>query len=408
MNNNNKQLRILDIMPLPVYPPNYGGAIGSLYKAIELAKRGHNIDFITSKDPNSNIDYSGFEDLFKNNVYLRKKNRLKSFVSILPYNCNRFGPDNNEKDIILGQIKKVTYDLIIFEYPHSYRFYKLLKQYIKEKQIPIVYYSHNIESDYLLRSFRESSNLIKKIFFLFDYFKMIYFEKFVLELFDVIFTVSIQDKDKINLLNPKAHAVWIPPIIPSVNNGNELSLPPNFNFLRNNFYKKILFTGILSHDANKFAIKWFTESVMPILRKKIKCFFVIVGKDPSKEILELAELNKDIFVFSNVVSLAPFYNLADLVVIPLFNEAGIKIKLIEALRYGKKVVSRPEGVYGSGLQDIIPIADSPIDFATKCIQSLEGRINYLNVFERFDELYSSKKIIDTIEKEIVNLADSKK
>ena len=115
---------------------------------------------------------------------------------------------------------------------------------------------------------------------------------------------------------------------------------------------------------------------------------------------ELKEKYLDVLLFQDVESLAPFYNTVDLVVIPLFNQAGVKIKLIEALKYGKKIVSRPEGVYGSGLSDIIPTADTPEDFAQKCIDVLEGKIDFGPIWKKFNEIYDNQKIIDDFEKSL--------
>jgi hypothetical protein len=127
---------------------------------------------------------------------------------------------------------------------------------------------------------------------------------------------------------------------------------------------------------------------------------MIVGRNPSKEVIKLQHMFNNIFIFADVESLHPFYKIADLVVIPLFNNAGVKIKLIEALKYQKKVVSRPEGVYGSGLSEIIPSGDTPEEFAKKCVEVLDNNINYNEILDIFNKIYNNDLIIEKFETNI--------
>ncbi|MGC8734946.1 MAG: glycosyltransferase, partial [bacterium] len=207
-------------------------------------------------------------------------------------------------------------------------------------------------------------------------------------------------------INPKAKVYWIPPILPEPyfndmkNKENESNL---FNKLReklNKYRYRILFTGDLKRASNTIACLWFAKEVFPIIKKNLDACFIMVGKNPSKEIIDLAK-QEDIFVFPNVPTMKPFYEISDLVVAPLFNPAGIKLKLLEALRYRKKVVARPEALLGAGLEDVVPHATDPEEFAKKCIDVLEDLIDYGSVWEKFDEIYDTKKIVQLIKKLIL-------
>jgi hypothetical protein len=121
----------------------------------------------------------------------------------------------------------------------------------------------------------------------------------------------------------------------------------------------------------------------------------MVGKNPSKEIIDLTK-QEDIFVFPNVPTMKPFYEISDLVVAPLFNPAGIKLKLLEALQYRKKVVARPEALLGAGLENIIPNSSNPQEFAKICIDALEGRIDYKPIWKKYDEIYKPENIIKVL------------
>jgi hypothetical protein len=401
-----RKLKILDICPLPVYPLNYGGAIASFSKAFFLKEKGHEIDFVTVKD--THIDYLEFEKLFPYTVYIKKKNKLKALFSIYPYSFECFKPDKNEIDLIIKQIYERKYDIVIFEYPYSFFYYQKLHNILRNLHIKMVYFSHNIEFLYAYNTFLDTDNYFYKVFFYIQYLKLKKFEPIFLKKdFDLIFSVSYEETNLIKSYNQKTEIIWLPPIVNMENTvrnyeKNKDSFSVNLN---KKYDYKILFVGSLNVKCNIRAIKWFIEMVMPILRRKINCCFIIVGRNPTKEVLNLVEENEDVFVFKNVKSLKPFYENSDLVIIPLFNNTGIKIKLIEALKYGKKVVARPEGVYGSGLQDVVPTAETPKDFADKCIQVLENKIDYTPMWQEFNEIYDKNKIINLLESKLLRLIE---
>jgi glycosyltransferase involved in cell wall biosynthesis len=63
------------------------------------------------------------------------------------------------------------------------------------------------------------------------------------------------------------------------------------------------------------------------------------------------------------------------VVSPLRIGGGIKVKVLEALRRGKAVVSTAVGVQGLGpdVEDAIAVADDPAQFADACVRLLLDR-----------------------------------
>jgi hypothetical protein len=62
------------------------------------------------------------------------------------------------------------------------------------------------------------------------------------------------------------------------------------------------------------------------------------------------------------------------------------------LSYKKKVVARQESLIGTGLEDVLLSATEPEDFAKKCIDALEVRINCEVIWKKFDEMYDNMNI----------------
>lgn len=418
-----KKLKILNIAPFPVYSPRDGGAIIFLNRSFLLSEKGHEIDFVIFKDSSQdvvakNAEPEEFEKKFNDKVYIiKKKNKLKSFLksvfSLNPHALFKHKLDKAESKNIINLLRSKHYDIVLFETIHSYPCYKLIKKELKNQNIKSVYFSHNIYYKDIYNLYKESNNYLRKFFYFVESLKYKRIESLYIKKFSLIFTVSLVDKNILTEINPDAKVIWIPAIInagsekldientdinANLNKGYKVEAEKLNNELKLSGYNyKILFTGSLAYISNIIAVKWFSEKVMPILLKNINCCFIVVGRNPSDEIFDLVKNNKDIIIFPNVESVTPFYNIADLVVVPLFNDAGVKIKLVEALKFRKKVIARPEGVRGSGLRNIIQTAETPEDFAKKCIGILRSETHDDSFWKEFDDIYNNDKIIGNFE-----------
>jgi hypothetical protein len=307
----------------------------------------------------------------------------------------KFDINNRLLENIISYIKNEQYDAVIFDHSFSYPLYEKLSQHINVEDDKIIYWSHNIDYIDFKNLADENKNLFKKIFYWIAYKKLKKIEINYIKKFSKICSVSKHEIKFLKDVNPIAKVLWIPPILPTLQNINKEQKKLNEILSSIGSYKyKILFTGGLDKSSNFISAIWFANKVFPIIRKKLNACFIIVGRDPSNEIINLVKNNKDIFLFPNAPSVQPFYEISDLVVAPLFNPAGIKLKLIEALKHKKKVVARPEALLGAGLEYIVPNAIEREDFAKKCIDVLEGGIDYEIVWKKFDEMYDNKRILD--------------
>ena len=110
----------------------------------------------------------------------------------------------------------------------------------------------------------------------------------------------------------------------------------------------IVFVGSYSHPPNIDAVKYFIQSVMPLLRKnKPDAKFYAVGANPPKELLALA--SDDIIFTGFVRDLNAFFDRMRISVAPLRYGAGIKGKIGSAMAAGLPVVATPIAVEGMSL-----------------------------------------------------------
>lgn len=114
--------------------------------------------------------------------------------------------------------------------------------------------------------------------------------------------------------------------------------------------KNIIFVGGYQHTPNVDAVKYFTEEVMPLLRKKLPGVrFYAVGSKPPPEIKALA--SEDIIITGFVENLTPLLDKMRVSVAPLRYGAGIKGKIGAAMAVGLPVVATSLAAEGMSLTD---------------------------------------------------------
>ncbi len=152
----------------------------------------------------------------------------------------------------------------------------------------------------------------------------------------------------------------------------EYDLPDPFAVAR----PRIVFTGTMDYWPNADAVLWFAREVMPTLRGRTQApSFHIVGANPGRELLRLAESAPDVFVTGRVADTRPYIAHADVVVAPLRIARGIQNKVLEAMAMARPVVASPqafEGVRAEPGTDLL-VADGAEAMAAAVADVLDGR-----------------------------------
>jgi glycosyltransferase involved in cell wall biosynthesis len=94
----------------------------------------------------------------------------------------------------------------------------------------------------------------------------------------------------------------------------------------------------------------------------------MVGRAPRRTVQALSR-RKNVRVTANVEDLQPHYENAGVVVVPLRAGGGTRLKILEAMAYGRAVVSTRVGADGLDVRDgeNIFLADTPREFAERVI-----------------------------------------
>lgn len=111
--------------------------------------------------------------------------------------------------------------------------------------------------------------------------------------------------------------------------------------------KDIMFIGGFSHRPNVDAVKWLAKEIMPELVKRLPEVKIhILGSNAPKEVLELANDHLIMEGFVTDEELERFYRNCRVSLVPLRYGAGIKGKVVEAMRFGAPVVTTSTGAEG--------------------------------------------------------------
>jgi glycosyltransferase involved in cell wall biosynthesis len=161
---------------------------------------------------------------------------------------------------------------------------------------------------------------------------------------------------------------------------------------------EILYMGTMDYDPNIDAARYFARDILPRVRAQVDhANFHIVGKDPDPSVRALHD-GKTCLVHGMVPDVGPYYESASLVVAPIRQGSGTRLKVLEALAKGKALVSTSTGAEGLDLRPgrDIEIADDPARFADACVRLLANpkirRQMGASGRERVLELYHWDKI----------------
>jgi glycosyltransferase involved in cell wall biosynthesis len=153
---------------------------------------------------------------------------------------------------------------------------------------------------------------------------------------------------------------------------NGYALPEIINVNSQTNENILLFVGTLGYGPNSRGFEYFVNSVWPLVRKELpKTEFWHVGKH-TKEMIDRHGGKDGVRLLGFVEDISEVYRVATVVVAPILDGAGTRIKLLEAASFGKAIVATEFAAEDLGFSDGLNIvyANSPNDMAEKCVDLL--------------------------------------
>jgi glycosyltransferase involved in cell wall biosynthesis len=360
-------LNILYLTPSVPYPPHSGGQLRSWHFLRYLAGKGK-VTLVAIGNPvrldpqvpelKNLCDRILFADPEKFKV---SQSRTQKLIRLQPWLL-----DDVVDDEILRQIEQARpeeYDLIVIRYVEmAYHFLTnvRLKGLLNKTIVDV----DDMDTIILEREFREMQMSYKKFS---AYWDLVCLKHYYRKLRPVRACFVAGEKDKDHLIRNRINTdVFVVPNTYAVN-GRDLSSTSNTG-------PEILFCGTLSYPPNHDALFYFCNRIFPTIREAIpEVNLTVIGKNATEEINRLGD-QAGITVAGYVPSVDPYYEKTSIVVVPLLNGAGTRIKILEAMAFQRPVVSTSIGAEGLEVTDgkDILIADEPNEFAQKCIKLLKS------------------------------------
>ncbi|MNK26014.1 putative S-adenosylmethionine-dependent methyltransferase [compost metagenome] len=143
--------------------------------------------------------------------------------------------------------------------------------------------------------------------------------------------------------------------------------------------KGLLFVAGFAHDPNVDAAVWFVEQVLPLIRAHAPDIEVnLVGSNPKPAVQALASDTINVTGYVTDEELEMYYAHSRVVVAPLRFGAGMKGKVVEAMRFGVPLVTSPAGAQGlAAASAFIAVADDAQAFADHVLRLLEDDAHWL-------------------------------
>ena len=281
--------------------------------------------------------------------------------------------------LIKTYFKKTTQKFIIIEgaswIGYSYFFIILMKFIFKD--IKYIYHSHNVE--YEIRQ-KKNNIIIQKISFL--------LEKQVLKISD--YNTAVSSDDYLKFLRLYKIKTYI------LDNGINIKKYCKINRKYNSEVKNfIFFPGNYSFLPNQLAIDKIVFKIMPLLQKKHKNIKVFLTSDKIPD-----KISKLPYVVQRKISRDEFLHILKnslLLLAPMNNGPGTKIKIIDALINDALVVTNKNGTKGlkilSKYNPIIYKNDKDMINIINHIINKNQRYKLPNKKNIYKEYYSMKKIL---------------
>jgi glycosyltransferase involved in cell wall biosynthesis len=124
-----------------------------------------------------------------------------------------------------------------------------------------------------------------------------------------------------------------------------------------------LFVGS-GHGPNIAGLRWFLEEVWPLVRQTTPDARLLIAGGVSRHFP--APLPAGVTSLGRVDDIGEAYSRAAVVVAPIHQGSGVKIKILEAISFGRPCVTTSVGLEGlEAMQPALRVANTPQDFAAE-------------------------------------------
>jgi glycosyltransferase involved in cell wall biosynthesis len=267
-------------------------------------------------------------------------------------------------------LPRIDVDIVFF----STVCFHIAKRISEKDNVPLVLVMHNIEWQYMKSNKSLAYILLKP------------YEHYIMRKADAILSISPKDYDYVAKLIGKEKLFYIPPNVDTkIFNPSGIS----YNFGKDKF--NLLFYGSLDREQNIQALNFIISELLPSLRNEGLMSDIRINIFGSGKIPEFIDISDPDINFLGVVNDPGMYvRGADLVLVPVKNAGGMKIRILESLACGTPVIATSEAVSGipEFLSEFIHIANTKDDFMQIIKDFKNGKIKNISDINTHNTLNS--------------------
>ena len=116
--------------------------------------------------------------------------------------------------------------------------------------------------------------------------------------------------------------------------------------------RNLLFLGQYNYPPNRQAAEILLKQIYPQLKKTYPdCRLLLAGRNPTPSMSAAAQQDPNVIVTGSVADVRPYLAAASVMILPLLQGSGTRLKIIEAFAAGCPVVSTEIGAKGLNAQD---------------------------------------------------------
>lgn len=354
------------------FPSNYGGVIDVFYRIVALSELGVAIHLHCFKyERNTSEELEKYCE--KVYYYDRKMNWLKLF-SITPFIIK-----SRDANALTTRLRENPFPIL---YDGLHCTYTLNNPLLTQKKF---IRTHNVETDYYLQLAKNESNLMIKSILYSEYIKLLFYEKKI-DNVDAVFAISKNDlKYFANFL--KSH------LIRAFHSNSKIE-----SILGEGNYA--LYHGNLTVTENINAIRFLLYKVFPKINFPLK----VAGKITDLKLVKEIKNHPNVTLIENP-NQNEMNNLikhAQLILLPTFQDTGIKLKLLESLFKGRFCIVNDKMINNTELEPYCLVANTPNEWIEMIQKYKDFHFSSVDTEKRksimslFNNLNEAKKMMDVI------------
>lgn len=366
-----KRLKVLFLSQRFLYPMDAGGKIRT-GKILENLTEFFDVTLISNMESPKDDEYLGqmkklckefhpvpWREVKKYTLWFYLRLLVRMFSRYPVTVINDYSRELESK--IMSLLKEGEYDLLVCDFLQPSLNFNKINGY------PTLLFEHNVESVIVRRHFEIARDPFRKIFWWLQWVKMDRYERLACERFTGIVAVSEIDREILEERFSSKNVFTVPTGIDTE------YFAPREDPLEEN---SLVFTGSMDWLPNEDAILFFAREILKGIKEQIPTIkLTVVGRNPSRRLLNELQSYPEIEVVGWVQDVRPYIGRHALYIIPLRIGGGTRIKVYEAMAMGKAVVSTRIGTEGLPLKngEHVLLADHPEDFTKAVVKLLRNR-----------------------------------